>query len=172
MEMIQLKKIWHSPLDALSLEHELQKLWLTSMTSHNVNSGSDITLISQKTVDALGTKLKTCAGQCIKLIQVTGNTIISGYVCHDLIFNTPNGPVKINVKAYVVKGMSTPYILGSDLANQYSISVLWNEGLSSVLFGSSGQQVPVNNSTSSPSLDKDGHAFRIHVQSDLTNRTT
>src|SRR6202167_3080092 len=73
-----------------------------------VDSGSNITLISQKLLIKM-------------LVQVTGNASISGYVDIDLYFHTPDGPVKINVEAYVVKGMSTPFILGNDFADQYSI---------------------------------------------------
>ena len=51
-------------------------------------------------------------GQWINLVQVMGNASISGHVNIDLYFHTPDGPIKINVKAYVVKGMSTPLILG------------------------------------------------------------
>jgi len=50
------------------------------------------------------------------------NASISGYVWSRLYFHTPDGPVKINVEAYVVKGMTSPFILGNDFADQYSIS--------------------------------------------------
>ena len=51
-------------------------------------------------------------GQKINLVQVTGKASISGYVEPDLYFHTKEGPVKIKVEAYVVKGMTTPLILG------------------------------------------------------------
>ena len=57
------------------------------------------------------------------LVQVTGKASISGYVELDLYFHTKEGPVKIKVKAYVVKGMTTPLILGNDFVDQYSLSV-------------------------------------------------
>jgi len=63
-------------------------------------------------------------GQRINLVQVTGNAFISGYVEVDIYFHTSEGPVEINVEAYVVKGMTSPFILGNDFANQYSISVI------------------------------------------------
>ena len=70
------------------------------------------------------TPIKLQQGQRVNLVQVTRNASISGYVDIDLYFHTPDGPVKINVEAYVVKGMSTPLILGNDFADQYSISVI------------------------------------------------
>lgn len=72
-----------------------------------IDSGSDITLISQQTVDKLLATPKIRTGQRINLIQVTGSVTISGYIIIDLIFETNDGPVKLNVEAYVVKGMST-----------------------------------------------------------------
>ena len=66
----------------------------------------------------------------------------------DLYFHTPDGPVKINVEAYVVKGMSTPLILGNDFADQYSISVIRQEGSCTIEFGDSNRRMPVNNSVS------------------------
>ena len=102
-----------------------------------VDSGSNITLISQKLVTEMLAQVKLRQGQKINLVQVTGNASISGYVDIDLYFHTPDGPVKINVEAYVVKGMSTPFILGNDFADQYSISVIWKEGNCFIEFGDS-----------------------------------
>ena len=102
-----------------------------------VDSGSDITLISQKLLTKMLSQVKLRQGQKINLVQVTGNASISGYVDIDLYFHTPDGPVKINVEAYVVKGMSTPFILGNDFADQYSISVIWKEGNCFIEFGDS-----------------------------------
>ena len=59
--------------------------------------------------------IKLQQGQQVNLVQVMGNVSISGYVNIDLYFHTLNGPNKINVEAYVVKGMNTPLILRNDL---------------------------------------------------------
>ena len=64
---------------------------------------------------------------------------------------------------YVVKAMSTPLILGDDFTDQYSISVICQEGSCTIEFGDSNQRMPVNNSVSPPFLDEDGHAFKLHV---------
>ena len=109
------------------------------------------------------TPIKLRQGQRVNLVQVTGNASIPGYVDIDLYFHTPDGPVKINVKAYVVKGMSTPLILGNDFADQYSILVIHQEGSCTIEFGDSDQRMPVNNSVSPPFLDEDGHAFKLCV---------
>ena len=73
------------------------------------------------------TPIKLLQGQQVNLVQVTGNASISGYVDIDLYCHTLDGPIKINVEAYVVKNMSTPLMLGNDFVDQYSISVIPNE---------------------------------------------
>ena len=100
-----------------------------------------------------------------------GNTSISGYVNIDPYFHTLDGPIKINVEAYVVKGMSTPLILGNDFADQYSISVIHQEGSCMIEFGDSNCRMPVNNSVSLPFLDKDGHTFKLHVPNSSVKST-
>jgi|SRR5882762_2967114 len=90
-----------------------------------VDLGSDIPIISFKLLLEMQNPSKI--RQRINFVQVTGNTSISGYVEVDLYFHIPDGPVKINVEAYVVKGMTSPFILRNDFADQYSISVIPQE---------------------------------------------
>ena len=92
-----------------------------------------------------------------------GNASIFAYVNIDLYFHILDGPVKIIVEAYVVKGMNTPSILRNDFGDQYSISVIHQEGSCLIEFGDSNWRMPVNNSVSPPFLDKDGHAFKLRV---------
>ncbi len=136
-----------------------------------IDSGSDITLISEKSLTEMLNSAKIQQGQRINLVQVTGNASISGYVDIDLYFHTPEGPVKINVEAYVVKGMSTPFILGNDFADQYSISVIRQEGSCFVEFGDSNRKMAVNNSISPPFLDEEGHTFKLRVLKSSTQFT-
>ena len=135
-----------------------------------IDSGSDITLISQKTIDQMTKPAKIRTGQRIKLIQVTGNTTITGYITVDIYFETKEGPVLIKVDAYVVKGMSAQFILGNDFADQYSISLLREEGRSTLLFGKSGRFTEVHNSVTTALLDEDGHAFKVRARPDITSK--
>jgi hypothetical protein len=89
-----------------------------------IDSGSDITLISLKALESLLKRLKIRTGQKINLIQVMGTSSISGFVNLDICFHAEGGPVKLTIEAYVVKGMTTPFILGNDFADQYSISTI------------------------------------------------
>jgi len=59
-----------------------------NLTKAIVDSGSDITLISEKSLVKMQTSIKIRQGQRINLVQVTGNASISGYVDINLYFHT------------------------------------------------------------------------------------
>jgi hypothetical protein len=165
--LIELKKIMARPAGCTFLGAKSVRTWATvngldgDALAIMIDSGSDITLISEKHLEQLTNSLKIKAGQSINLIQVTGNTSIKAYVTLDLYFYTQDGPVKINVDAYVVKGMSAPFILGNDFQDQYGISVMRREGETYVVFGDTGRQIRVASSTSSTMVDESGHAFKV-----------
>jgi hypothetical protein len=79
----------------------------------------------------------------------------------DLYFRTEEGPVKIKVEAYVVKGMTTPLILGNNFADQYSLSVKRMEGRTFLEFGDSGWSLDIASSVASEITDEEGHTFKI-----------
>ncbi|KAI0737447.1 hypothetical protein C8Q80DRAFT_1115293 [Daedaleopsis nitida] len=99
-----------------------------------IDSGSDITLISEAMLDLIANAPRVRAGQKIQLVQVTGNATITGYVPLDLFFKTAGGIVQLSVEAYVVRGMSTPFLFGNDFADQYSVSIVRNKGHTEVQF--------------------------------------
>lgn len=78
--------------------------------------------------------------------------------------------MKINVDAYIVRGMSTPFILGNDYADQYSISIIRREGESFLSFGDTGRELKVENSTSSSFLDDRGNTFKVRVIAEASTR--
>ncbi|KAJ2970370.1 hypothetical protein NUW54_g12744 [Trametes sanguinea] len=129
-----------------------------------VDSGSDITLISQRTLNKLPEPPRMRNGQKVQLVQVTGNATITGYVPLDVYFETKGGTVKMSLEAYVVKGMTTPMILGNDFADQYSISILRDEGATSVTFGDAQLVATASNSVGPPLQDEQGHAFQVRVR--------
>ena len=141
-------------------EHE------SETTDIMIDSGSDITLISSKALDSLTTPVKVKAGQRINLVQVTGNAKISGYTPINLFVPTSQGKVKMPVEAYVVKGMTTPFILGNDFADQYSLSILWDESKCELQFGNSGIHIQLENSTGPGLVDDQGHTFKVAIGSD------
>src|SRR5258706_2350542 len=107
---------------------------------------------------------KTHQGKQVKLSQVTVKTMISGYVDLPLIFNTDQGPVKTNVEAYLVKGMTTPLILGNDFADQYSLSILRDNGQSTLQFAKTGRSMKLENSTSDSHISPEVKAFLVKVK--------
>ncbi|KAI0077536.1 hypothetical protein K474DRAFT_1583976, partial [Panus rudis PR-1116 ss-1] len=113
-----------------------------------VDSGSDITLISESALQGMSHPPKLKNGQKVRLVQVTGNATINGFVHIDLYFSTDQGTVKMPVEAYVVRGMSAPFILGNDFADQYSISIIH-------------RSIPVQTSITPPFVDENGHAFQV-----------
>ncbi len=127
--LIELQKLMERPPGCTFLGGKAMEAMASVNSLHRdkikviIDSGSDITLISQEALRNLSHSLTIRAGQQINLVQVTGSSSISGFVKLDLDFDTEQGPVKINVEAYVVKGMTTPFILGNDFVDQYSISV-------------------------------------------------
>jgi len=139
-----------------------------------IDSGSDITLISEAALDQLTVKPKVKTGQKIKLIQVTGTSSISGFVTLDVYFYSEEGPIKLTVEAYVVKGMTTPFLLGNDFSDQYSISTIREAGETRLSFGGTGRSIFVESSTGNTLSDNQGHAFQIRtlpeLQSNLKHR--
>ena len=127
-----------------------------------IDSGSDITLISENYLKKMEIPPKPKTGQKINLIQLTGATAITGYVNIPIYFGTPEGSVQMDIEAYVVKGMTTPIILGNDFADQFDLSLLRQDGQTRLLLGDSKRSVPVANSTS-PFMDEQGRAFRVHT---------
>jgi len=89
-----------------------------------IDSGSNISLISSQLISQIQPPLKIKTGQKIKISQVTGRSSTNEYVNIDLYFITENGPVRLDLEAYVVKDMNAPIILGNEFADQYSLSII------------------------------------------------
>ena len=126
-----------------------------------IDSGSDITLISEKCLKNLENPPKTKTGQKINLFQLTGTTAITGYINLPVYFTTTEGLVRMDIEAYVVKGMTTPLILGNDFADQFELSLIRRDSQTRLLLGDSRRSVPVENSTT-PFIDEQGKKFQVH----------
>ena len=123
-----------------------------------IDSGSDITLISKACWESLSSPPQLETNHHISLVQVTGLANVNGYIRVNLYFATPGGFIQLAVDAYVVDGMSTPFILGNDFQDQYLLSILREEGNTEVVFGNSGMRITMENSTSPSILNERGHA--------------
>ena len=173
--LIKLKRFMSRPAGCafLGSSATTTNVWLgeygKNQTSLVADSGSDITLISQKTLCSMENPPRIKTGQKINLIQVTGTSKISGYITILIFFNSDSGPVQIEVEAYVVKGMTTPIILGNDFADQYSISLIREGSESFLMFGDSGRKARIENSVHPPLKDEEGHAFKVRVLPDFAS---
>ena len=130
------------------------KGWLQSATGPKCcitfDTGSEITLVNEDLLKELSPPPRIRIGQKLKLVQVTGDSTISRYVTLPIIFETAEGPVKILVEAYVVPKMNTPFILGTDFASQYQLSLLHNEQGTRIQFGETGHSTEVEESETTP----------------------
>ena len=173
--LIKLRRLMSRPAGCafLGSSATTSNVWLgdygKNPTTLVADSGSDITLISQKALSSMEDPPKIKTGQKINLIQVTGTSKISGYVNLPIFFDSDTGPVQIEVEAYVVKGMTTPVILGNDFADQYSISLIREGSDSFLMFGNTGRKSKTESSVNSPLRDEEGHAFKIRVLPDLSS---
>jgi reverse transcriptase-like protein/integrase-like protein/chromodomain-containing protein len=126
------------------------------------DSGSDITLISAEHLKKLRPSPRIKSGLNVKLTQVTAKASnITGYVTLPIYFETSHGPVKLEVEAYVVSSMSTPFLLGNDFADQYNLSIIRNNGETSVLFGDSGRSILAENSTAPILTNPAGEVYNV-----------
>ena len=174
-ELIQLERVQAKPSGCSFLGAKAASVNIRPISMNNsplkaiIDSGSDITLISEQTYSTLMPKPKKLTGRKIKLIQVTGSTSINGYIVLPIFFETSSGPVRIDVEAYVVKGMSTPLIIGNDFADQYELSLLRNEGLTQLLLGRSLRTVNVESPFSPSMINEQGETFSVRVREDLVS---
>jgi hypothetical protein len=127
------------------------------------DSGSEITLINKSLLRSLEPPHKVQLGQKLYLIQVTSNSSFSQYITVSFIFDTSNRPVRMTVEAYVVPDMNTPFILGMDFAAQYQLSLVRKEMGTSIVFGDMGQSISVEESDSTPRIDRQGNAFLVQA---------
>ena len=87
-----------------------------------------------------------------------------GYVDLPLIFTTDQGPIRADVEACIVKGMTTPLILGNDFADQYSLSIIRNNGESLLKFAGTRRTMKLENSTSDSCKNLEVQTFLVKVK--------
>jgi len=118
-----------------------------------IDSGSNITLVSSKLLERMNPSPKPKEGQNIKINQVTGRSSTTQYVTLNIYFDIEPKPVTLKLEAYIVKDMNAPLILGNDFADQYSLSIIRDNGSTSLKLGDSGHTIPLDSSVDSAFLD-------------------
>ncbi|KAJ7599996.1 hypothetical protein C8J56DRAFT_879754 [Mycena floridula] len=87
-----------------------------------LDSGADITLISEDFFKELKGLPAPKAGLGMKLFSLTGNVKVLGYTTFDIEVEVRDGSLVIfMVKAYVCRGMLAPLLLGEDFSLTYAI---------------------------------------------------
>jgi gag-polyprotein putative aspartyl protease len=173
--LIKLKKFMPKPAGCAFLEScaTTTNVWLGEYRKNPqalmVDSGSDITLISQNALKSMDIPPESKTGQKVNLIQVNGTSKISGYVTVPIFFNSDSGPLQLEVEAYVVKDMATPIILGNDFADQYSISLIQEGPDSYLLFGNTGWKTKTDKLVGAPLVTKASHSLSIGASDTLTH---
>ena len=111
-----------------------------------LDSGADITLISEEFWKQLGTLAKPKVGMRMKLYHLTGHTKVLGYVKTRLYtLTTDNSWVCFELEAYVIQGMRVPLLLGEDFQTAYELQVKrYTTGHSEVTVGSGTKIIPAS----------------------------
>ena len=167
-EVIQLKPVTGRPPGTTFLGAQPSKatIRLNSIdgpgASIIINSGSNITLVSSKMLSKLDPAPSPKEGQHIKINQVTGRSSTTQYVPLDIYFETDAKLISIRLEVYIVKDMNAPLILGNDFADQYSLSILRENGNTCLKLGDSGYHIPLDNSVESSYLDV--QALQVRAQ--------
>ena len=101
-------------------------------------SGLDITLIDTKLLQPLKDPPKPQEGQRISLLQVS--SFVDNFVSVPMLVPPKDRPVFLDVKAYIVKNMNAPFLLGN---GQYGLSLIREEEGSFVVLGNSGRRIQI-----------------------------
>ena len=110
-----------------------------------LDSGADITLISEEFFASLKNQPKIQQGMRMKLWQLTDDDCkLKGFVRIPIFMQTDDGVcIETEAKAYIVPKMTVPILLGEDYQMNYEIKVnrLLKEG-NTIAFASSNWSVP------------------------------
>jgi hypothetical protein len=112
-------------ITALSVHHS----HLGSLSSPEVqlqlDSGTDITLISEDCYKALEHHPKLQKGMKLSLFELTNQVKILGYINLHIFMPMRDNQILVFVEeAYVIPGMNIPILLGEDFQVNYEVSVL------------------------------------------------
>ena len=131
-----------------------------------INSGADITLISQDFLQSLCRLPKLKTGMKMNLLALTNNAKIIGYVVLGVFFHTREGKVlECEEEAYIVPGMKVPVLLGEDFQKNYNMSIHhYKEGVHlSTPVGTDRHEVDAFNE---PHVDKGFEVYRVESRQD------
>ncbi|KAJ8495303.1 hypothetical protein ONZ45_g12913 [Pleurotus djamor] len=126
-------------------------------TQARLDSGADITLISEELWDSLTPRPPLREDKVISLYQLTGSAEVRGRVRLTLYVPTDTGEtLSFSTLAFVVKGMRVPLLLGEDFQTDYEFNIFRSaSGLHTVMPGYSKYRI------SAYAFDSEKLGFRI-----------
>ena len=115
-----------------------------------LDSGADITLMSEEFWKEMGTLMKPKEGLRMKLYHLTGHAKVLGYVKTCLYTQAMDGAwICFELEAYVVQGMKVPLLLGEDFQTAYELHVKRHAtGHCEVTVGESSRIIPASSAHS------------------------
>lgn len=129
-----------------------------------LDSGADVTLISQEFWQSLRSTPKLKTGIKMNLHALTNSTKIVGYVVIHVFMRSLEGKVlDFEEEAYVVPGMRVPILLGEDFQKNYNILVHRHEGgvHLSLPAGGASHEIPAFNK---PQVNKGFEVFKVETE--------
>ena len=111
-----------------------------------LDSGADITLMSEDFWKQMGTLSKPKEGMRMKLYHLTGHAKVLGFVKTRLYTRATDGAwICFDLEAYVVRGMRVPLLLGEDFQTAYELQVKrYASGHGEVMVGESPRVIPAS----------------------------
>ena len=111
-----------------------------------LDSGADITLMSEEFWNKISTLMKPKEGLRMKLYHLTGHAAVLGYVRTRLYTRTTDDTwICFELEAYVVKDMRVPLLLGEDFQTAYELNVKrFASGHCEVSIGSGPKIIPAS----------------------------
>ncbi|KAF9497276.1 hypothetical protein BDN71DRAFT_1387958 [Pleurotus eryngii] len=108
---------------ALQITAHIRSLETATIEAH-LDSGADVTLMSEDFLNTLADPSRIQEGVCMWLYQLTGSARVLGYVRTKLLVHTTTGEVvAFKLEAYVVHGMRVPLLLEEDFQTTYELGV-------------------------------------------------
>jgi hypothetical protein len=112
-------------ITVLSIHNGCLGMLLSSPIQLHLDSGADITLISEDCYNALECWPKLQKGMKLSLFKLTNQVKILGFISHQIFMPVADSRVLEFIKeAYVIPGMNIPVLLGEDFQVNYEISIL------------------------------------------------
>ena len=127
---------------ALHMRARIHKLDSNDVKAR-LDSGADITLISEEFWKTMVDPPRLREGMRMKLYHLTGGAKVLGYIKTELYATAQDESiVSFELEAYVVRNMNVPLLLGEDFQTTYELSVTRRAtGQCEVLVGRSGRVI-------------------------------